>query len=71
MNKVNSDTKTCPKCGVSWIAGEIPIEDREAFGGRTHFSHLLGIETEDYDGVSEWQCTFCLTRWNRWTGKEL
>jgi hypothetical protein len=26
---------------------------------------------EYYDGVSEWQCMECKTRWGRWSGKEL
>jgi hypothetical protein len=68
---MNADTKQCPKCNASWVAGEIPEQDREAFGGKTHFSHLLGIETEEYDGISEWMCPFCKTRWSRWTGKEI
>jgi hypothetical protein len=68
---VNVDTKECPECKKSWVAGEIPEKDREMFGGKTHFSHLIGIETENYDGVSEWQCPFCLTRWSRWTGRKL
>ena len=26
---------------------------------------------EHYDGVSEWQCFDCSTRFGRWSGKEL
>ena len=36
---------------------------------------VIGIEyqgtSEDYDGISEWQCGTCARRWGRWTGKEL
>lgn len=68
---IDTDTRACPECEASWVAGAIPEADREAFGGKTHFSHLIGIETEAYDGISEWQCPFCRTRWSRWTGKKL
>ena len=27
--------------------------------------------SEDYDGISEWVCQMCHTRYGRWTGKEL
>jgi hypothetical protein len=27
--------------------------------------------TEDYDGVSEWQCNKCHRRYGRWTRREL
>lgn len=45
-------------------------------GKRGPFSRLLGLEYEyghpqRYDGVSEWICPFCETRWGRWTGKIL
>jgi transposase-like protein len=26
---------------------------------------------EDYDGVSEWNCQKCGTRWGRWSGRIL
>ena len=35
------------------------------------FSKLLGIEIMGgYDGVSYWQCPFCKTTWDRFTGEE-
>lgn len=45
-------------------------------GQRGPFSHLVGMEypygsPERYDGVSEWFCPSCETRWGRWTGKVL
>ena len=37
-----------------------------------YFSHLIGIEIRGkYDGVSEWCCPACSTRWDRWTGREI
>ncbi len=36
------------------------------------FSRLVGIEIPGkYDGVSEWMCPDCETRWDRWTGEQL
>ena len=45
-------------------------------GRRGPFSRLVGIEyvhsmPEHYDGISEWLCSSCKTRWGRWTGKKL
>lgn len=36
-----------------------------------YFSHLIGIETPGYDGVSWWMCPACSTRWDRWTRREV
>jgi hypothetical protein len=45
----------CPVCGQSGL--------------------IMGVEyrgtAEDYDGVSEWRCAGCGTRWGRWSGKIL
>jgi hypothetical protein len=38
---------------------------------RRYFSHLIGVETPGYDGVSFWMCPACSTRWDRWTGAEV
>jgi hypothetical protein len=36
------------------------------------WSKLIGVEIrEKYDGVSLWECPFCHTRFDRWTGKEV
>ena len=36
------------------------------------FSKLIGIEIQgEYDGISYWQCPFCKTTWDRFTGKEV
>ena len=55
------------------LRGElIPIERRDCYGGKTHFSKVVGIEYHGehayhHDGVSEWMCPYCTTRINRWT----
>lgn len=36
-----------------------------------YYSRLIGVETEGYDGVSEWLCPDCGVRWDRWTGEVL
>lgn len=35
------------------------------------YSHLIGIETAGYDGVSLWMCPVCCSQWNRWTRMEV
>jgi DNA-directed RNA polymerase subunit RPC12/RpoP len=67
----------CPNCGVSWQGEEIAEESRKFYGtDTTHFSRVIGVEysydsPERYDGVSEYQCTYCGARFGRWTGKKL
>lgn len=73
------DLKECPECKASWQGEPIPQEyiDQGLYQkGLTHYSLLRGIEygyphPERYDGISEWQCPFCSTRWGRWTNKIL
>jgi hypothetical protein len=45
-------------------------------GVRGPFSRLIGVEyayphPDRHDGVSEWQCRGCGSRWGRWTGNVL
>jgi len=68
--KFSSQARECPKCHKSWVAGEIPEKDKHLFAGE-FFSHLIGIETAEYDGTSEWMCPFCKQRWRRWTSEEI
>lgn len=70
------DAEACPKCGTSWIGAVIPEADRPHFGNQTHFKRgpigvEYGIGPERYDGISEYTCPDCKTRWGRWTGKEI
>lgn len=71
-----SDWKTCPTCNESLEGEKIPEKYRNSYGNHTHFSKIIGIEyasgePESYDGISEYTCPHCKTRWGRWTGKEL
>lgn len=66
----------CPACGADLTGAEIPEQHRHMYGGRTHFSRVIGIEysydhSERYDGVSEWNCPECGFREGRFSGKPL
>ena len=65
------DMKQCPECGKSWVGKEISRENRKHYGGKTNFSLLVGIETQNYDGIGFWMCPFCKTRWNGFTGEKV
>jgi len=51
----------CIKCKSKNIMG---VEYFEPTEKRIPFEH-------QYDGVSEWQCLDCKTRWGRWSGRIL
>ena len=58
--------KNCPNCEVSFKGKEIPEDQREFFGGKSHFNRVIGIEhPELYDGVLVWKCPDCGHEWNR------
>jgi hypothetical protein len=60
----------CPICKESWDSGDIPKKYREHYSPPYKFSKLIGVEIQgEYDGISEWQCPFCKTIWDRWTEK--
>lgn len=72
----SNKTDNCPACGVSWIGDEIPIANREFYGGATHSRRVIGVEywhgsPEHYDGVSEYQCPDCKARFGAWTGTQI
>ena len=53
----------CPECGKSWDAGDIPEESREHYSPPYKWSHIIGIvDHNKYDGVLEYMCPFCATR---------
>jgi hypothetical protein len=66
----------CRFCGSDLRGPEIPEDDRKHYGGKTHFSRVIGVEYGygspfRYDGVSEWRCPDCSVRINRWTHEVL
>jgi len=48
----------CPKCKTS--------SSKNILGVEYWYAH-----PEHYDGISEWNCNKCGTRWGRWTGQIL
>jgi hypothetical protein len=66
--KVIGQLTECPECKQSWTF----VSEHDGLA----YSHLIGVEygyhdPQHYDGISEWRCPFCNTRWGRWTGKLL
>ena len=60
------EVRFCPVCDSDLQDREIPMEQREAYGGKTHFSRLIGVEVQGhYDGVAEWLCSDCGANWPR------
>lgn len=62
---INQDTKACPSCGVNWVGPEIPEGSREHYGGRSHFSRILGTYRVEHDRITEWTCPDCRASWAR------
>jgi hypothetical protein len=61
---------TCPSCSSNLQGETIPEEHREMFGGKTHFSRLIGVEIQGlYDGVAYWKCPDCGHEWERFPGR--
>jgi hypothetical protein len=69
-----SDNEMCPKCSITWIGDPVPEEHKDMYDS-DHFSiNIMGVEygypsAERYDGISEYRCLGCNTRWGRWTGE--
>ncbi len=53
----------CPKCGVSWDAGDIPEESRENYSEPYKFSRLIGVYCRDSDRTVAWRCPDCDEEW--------
>lgn len=58
--------------GQDWWKSQMTQEELyEQYHGKK-WSHLIGIEIHGmYDGVCQWECPFCGTRWSRFTGEEM
>ena len=60
------DVRFCPVCSSDLQGAEIPEAQRESYGGKTHFSRLIGLEVlGHYDGVAQWVCPDCRATWPR------
>jgi predicted RNA-binding Zn-ribbon protein involved in translation (DUF1610 family) len=49
--------KVCTECGTNLVGPPIPEERREEYGGRTHFSRLIGISNGE--AVVAFRCPDC------------
>jgi hypothetical protein len=56
------NVKNCPHCDISWY-------DSKGYGRDMHCVEYAHPHPERYDGVSEFVCDNCHTRFGRWTGK--
>jgi hypothetical protein len=62
----DGEERYCPHCQADLQGSEIPSEHREAYGNKTYFKRLIGMEVQGhYDGVAEWICPDCGARWPR------
>lgn len=60
------ETEQCPRCRHSMLGESIPQRNRELYGGKTHFSRVIGVEVPGvYDGVLYWKCPDCDHKWHR------
>lgn len=58
-----ADLDACPRCHASWKAQEIPEASRHNYGGKTHYSRLIGNSVNDR--IAEWVCPDCQGRFDR------
>ena len=65
VNKQIKPFGDCPNCKAKWRY-EVRVEGKKK---KEVYSRLIGIEVrEKYDGISYWQCPFCKTTWDRFSG---
>ena len=66
MSQFTEDLERCPSCGTNWRDKEIPEVDRELYGGKTHFTRVIGIS--DGDSIYAWRCPDCREEFKRESG---
>lgn len=54
-----TECDTCPKCGASWVGEPIPENQRELFGGKTHFSRRINVYDRGKDRTVALRCPDC------------
>jgi uncharacterized C2H2 Zn-finger protein len=62
---MTEETERCPECKASFQGKPIPIEHQHHFGGKTHFSRLIGIYCLERDRTTHWKCPDCGHEWGR------
>lgn len=55
----------CPECGANWRGELIAEELLHVYGGKTHYSRLIGLYSADYDRTVAWMCPDCGMQWPR------
>lgn len=55
----------CPKCDDDFTGKPIPEESRDAYGGATNFSRVIGISSLEHDRLVAWKCPDCGHEWPR------
>lgn len=58
-------TDCCPLCGADLTGPPIPEKDREAFGGKTHFSRRISVYDRNLDRPTHHCCPDCGGEWGR------
>lgn len=67
MNTLAPQKSCCPHCGHDLQGDPIPEEDREAFGGHSHFYKAIAVSAQGIgDGALLWGCPECGKTWHRW-----
>lgn len=56
---LSPDIKTCPVCKTDLRGAEIAEENRELYGGKTHYSRVIGIYSREQDRTVAWRCPDC------------
>lgn len=58
MKQTDPD-RYCKACGADWLDKPIPLEDREFFGGSTHFSRRISLYDRNFDRTTAYKCPDC------------
>lgn len=60
-----SQLDACPSCGEDWLGPDIPEASRHLYGGKTHFSKVIGVYDTSRDRTAAWRCPACGQEWDR------
>ena len=59
------EPEICPNCNKTFQGELIPEEQRGWFGGKSHFSTVVGLTSIYEDRVFKWLCRNCNHQWDR------
>jgi hypothetical protein len=66
----NEDPKSCPKCKVDFTGGPIEKKNLCLYGGKTHYSCVIGLSVLGKDCVTDWKCPVCGYSWPKKKGPQ-